>query len=78
LQLSQETELYLGLVHADGAESTRKRIATASKYVGDFGISTECGIARCRTPDLIRSLLQIHADASNEPALRAGQAQGRR
>jgi methionine synthase II (cobalamin-independent) len=76
LKLSPETEVYLGLVHADGVESTKRRIATASKYVADFGISTECGIARCRTPQLIRSLLQIHADASSEPAPRAERARG--
>ena len=75
LKLAPETELYLGLVHADGVESTRKRIAAASKYVSDFGISTECGMARCRTPELVRSLLQIHADASSEPAGQAGRAQ---
>jgi hypothetical protein len=46
LKLSGATELYLGLVHADGAENTRKRIATAGKYLPDFGIATECGIAR--------------------------------
>jgi hypothetical protein len=76
LKLSLGTELYLGLVHADGAEATRKRIAAASRYVSDFGIATECGIARCRTPNLVRTLLQIHADASSEPASFAERAQG--
>jgi hypothetical protein len=75
LKLPPGTELYLGLVHADGAESTQKRIAAASKYVSDFGIGTECGMARCRTPELVRSLLQIHADASVEPAAEAVRAQ---
>ena len=71
LQLSPATEIYLGLVHADGVAATGNRIAAAARYVSDFGIATECGMARCRTPELARTLLQIHADASTEPALRA-------
>jgi hypothetical protein len=73
LRLASGTELYLGLVHADGVEATNRRIAAASKYVADFGIATECGIARCRTPEVVRSLLEIYAGASLEPA-RAGLA----
>jgi len=68
LRLSPGTELYLGLVHADGVDATNKRIAAASKYCLDFGIATECGIARSRTPELVRRLLEIHAEASREPA----------
>lgn len=69
LKLDPATELYLGLVHGvDGAEGTRKRIAVASRYVKDFGIATECGMARARTPETVRQLLQVHADASREPA----------
>jgi hypothetical protein len=71
LRLSPQTEIYLGLVHSDGLEGTRNRIDTAAKYVPNFGIATECGMARCRTPALVRTLLNIHADASAEPALRA-------
>jgi hypothetical protein len=68
LALRPETELYLGVVHAaDGAEGTKRRIAVAAKYVGDFGIATECGIARARTPDLVNTLLRIHAETSSEP-----------
>jgi hypothetical protein len=37
------------LVHEDGAEATQRRIATASRRLPDFGIATECGIARQRT-----------------------------
>jgi hypothetical protein len=68
LRLSPGTELYLGLVHADGVDATNKRIAAASKYCADFGIATECGIARQRTAELVRRLLEIHAGASHEPA----------
>ena len=74
LRLAANTELYLGLVHADGVEATNKRIAAAEKYATDFGIATECGIARCRTPELVRTLLEIHAGASREPAVRAESA----
>ena len=68
LQLSPGTELYLGLVHADGVDATNKRIAAAEKYRADIGIATECGMARQRTPQLVRRLLEIHAGASREPA----------
>jgi hypothetical protein len=68
LRLSPATELYLGLVHADGVDATNERIAAAAKYCADFGIATECGIARQRTPELVRRLLEIHAGASREPA----------
>jgi hypothetical protein len=55
-------ELYLGVVHAaDGVEGAQKRMATASKYAPKFGIACECGIARARKPELVRSVLQIHA-----------------
>jgi len=71
LKLPRGTELYLGLVHDDGAESTRARMQAAEKYVPDFGIATECGMARCRTPELVRRLLSIHAEVSAEPPLGA-------
>ena len=68
LKLAPGMELYLGVVHAaDGADGTRKRIAAASKYVTNFGIATECGIARARTPGLVKSLIDIHAETSVEP-----------
>lgn len=76
LKLPSGTELYLGLVHADGAEATRKRIAAAGCYAPDFGIATECGMARCRTPEMIRTLLRIHAEASAEPPADTAEAAG--
>jgi hypothetical protein len=63
LRLGRETELYLGLVHQDGVEGIRRRIAAAAKYVPDFGIATECGIARLKTPQQVGRLLEIHAGA---------------
>ncbi len=67
LALPAGTEVFLGLVHADGVEATKKRIETAARYLPAFGIATECGMARCRTPELVRTLLTIHAEASQEP-----------
>jgi len=68
LQLPPGTELYLGLVHAaDGAGGTGQRIAAASRYVKDFGVATECGMARARRPELVMQLLTVHAQVSQEP-----------
>jgi hypothetical protein len=67
LRLAANTEVYLGLVHQDGVEGTNRRIAAAGKFVPDFGIATECGIARLKTPEQVRKLLEIHAGASREP-----------
>lgn len=61
LKLPPETELYLGLVHlSDGAEGTRRRIETARRYAGRFGLSTECGFGR-RPPETVPALLELHA-----------------
>lgn len=58
-------ELYLGLVHAqDGVEGTVRRMRAAAEVVKDFGIATECGIGRARTPELARSIMTIHAEAA--------------
>jgi hypothetical protein len=65
LKLGPETELYLGLIHGDGKDD--ERIAAAAKVVSDFGIATECGIARQRTPEQVRELIRAHAAVSAEP-----------
>jgi hypothetical protein len=65
LKLSTGTELYLGVVHAtDGVAGTKKRMAVARKYAPSFGIATECGMARARSPAIVRQLLEIHAGAA--------------
>ena len=65
LKLKPGTELYLGCVHgADGTEGTKKRIEAASKYAPEFGIATECGMGRCKTPEVVVDLLKVHAAAS--------------
>ena len=69
LKLGEGTELFLGLVHAkDGPEGARQRIEVARKYVGDFGIATECGFARARTREVIEQILAVHVAATTAPA----------
>ncbi|MBL3687419.1 hypothetical protein D3248_10730 [Leucobacter zeae] len=48
LELAEETELYLGLVHReDGVEGAARRIATARRHTARaFGVATECGFGR--------------------------------
>jgi hypothetical protein len=63
LSLPDGCELFLGVVHAkDGVVGANARIAAARRYVPTFGIATECGMARARSEDTVRALLQIHAD----------------
>jgi hypothetical protein len=63
LKLGEGTALFLGVVHAkDGVAGTKARIAAAQRYAPAFGIATECGMARARSEDIVRTLLQIHAD----------------
>jgi methionine synthase II (cobalamin-independent) len=67
LKLSQGTELYLGCVHAaDGVEGAQRRIQAAHKFAPKFGIATECGMGRCKTPEVVTQLLKIHAGATVE------------
>jgi len=62
LELKDGTALFLGVVHAkDGVEGTRARIAVARRYAPEFGIATECGMARARSEQVTRTLLRIHA-----------------
>jgi hypothetical protein len=63
LNLPQGTALFLGVVHAkDGTAGTKARIAAARRYAPDFGIATECGMARARSEQTVRQLLKIHAE----------------
>jgi hypothetical protein len=65
LGLGPETELYLGLVHAqDGVEGTRRRIAAAKKYAPSFGIASECGISRGRDSNLAMDFIKTYAAAA--------------
>lgn len=68
LKLGSSTELYLGLIHDDGQEAVQRRIDAASRHAPKFGVATECGIARQRTPEKVESLIRAHAAATREPA----------
>ncbi len=62
--MGPETQLFLGCVHADGVDGTKKRMDAARKYVSNFGIATECGMARARKPGLVQELIRVHAEAA--------------
>ena len=65
IKLSPETELILGLVHhTGGIEATLRRMETATKYIPDFGVATECGLGR-RKPETLSELFDIHVIAAN-------------
>jgi hypothetical protein len=64
LALTTRTELYVGLIHFDdGVDGARRRLASARRYVSDFGVATECGFGR-RAPETIEPLLALHADVA--------------
>jgi hypothetical protein len=64
LELADETELCLGLVHyTDGLDGTKQRLATARRHVRDFSVATECGFGR-RDPKTIPELLRLHAQVA--------------
>ena len=65
LKLGPGTELCLGLVHyTDGLDGSKKRLATAKKFVSDFLIATECGFGR-RDPGSIPELLRLHREMAD-------------
>lgn len=67
LDLPADCQLFLGLVHAaDGTAGALRRVKAARKVVADFGIATECGLGRCKTPDDVRKLLALHADIARQ------------
>jgi hypothetical protein len=47
----------------DGVEGSKRRLATARKFVEKFSIATECGFGR-RDPRTIPELLRIHAEVA--------------
>lgn len=64
LALTTQTELYVGLIHFDdGIDGARRRLASARRYVSEFGVATECGFGR-RAPETIEPLLALHADVA--------------
>lgn len=62
LRLRPETQLYLGLIYGpEDREGAVRRIESAARVLPDFGIATRCGIARGRSTDRVRDLLELHA-----------------
>lgn len=60
LDVNSSTEIFIGLIHlTDGIDGTRKRIATAQKFIPNFGIATECGFGR-RPPETVKQLIELH------------------
>ena len=67
LALPKGTELYLGLVHgADGVKGAMRRASVAKKFVKEFGVAAECGLSRCKTPEHVIELLEIHAETARQ------------
>jgi hypothetical protein len=64
LQLPDDTELYLGLIHlTDGIEGARRRVDAALRTVAQFGVAAECGLGR-RSLDSMQRLLELHRDVA--------------
>jgi hypothetical protein len=57
------TRLYLGLLHHDDDPGDRARIATARRFVDQFGLSAECGWGRTE-PGRLPGLLKGHRIAA--------------
>ena len=59
-----DTRVFIGLIHhTDGLAGTRRRLATAQKYLNHFGVATECGFGR-RESDTLPELLRIHRETA--------------
>ena len=61
LRLPKETKLYLGLIHANDLDGTKRRLAMARKILGsemDLGVAAECGLGRAPPEDL-PSIMEI-------------------
>ena len=69
-----DTQLFLGLVHANDEEGTKKRIMAAQKvYSKSFGVATECGMGRT-PPGELESLLGIFASVTGGSKEGAGKS----
>ena len=66
LKLEPATTLYLGVIHdKDGIAGATRRIGAAARYVGKFGIATECGFGR-RPPETVAPLIALHAELARQ------------
>ena len=60
LAVSDDTLMYLGLIHVeDSAEGATRRIAATRKHLDRFGLSTECGWGRMAADEVV-PLLALH------------------
>jgi len=59
LGLRPESELYLGLVHANDDAGNKVRLAAAKEFTNVAGVGTECGWGR-GDPARVRLLLDAH------------------
>ena len=62
IEISAETELYLGLINPRDPNGDKRRIAAARVHRADFGIATECGWGR-KTEQKLAPLLDEHIAA---------------
>lgn len=61
VQLPEQTELYLGLLHhEDGVDGARRRAVAAATARPRFGVATECGFGRGPSERTV-GLLDLHA-----------------
>lgn len=51
-----KARLYLGLVHVNDEEGTKRRIATAQSVMSNFGVATECGLGRFSVSEMYNLL----------------------
>lgn len=66
LKVGNETELYVGLVHPNDDDGTRKRLKTAAKFLEGkrYGVATECGLGRAPLEDF-DSIAKLSVAVSN-------------
>ena len=66
LTLREETDLYLGVVHAgDGIELARHQLALAARRIANFGVASECGLGDI-SPDDVGAILEKHRVIAQE------------
>jgi hypothetical protein len=67
LKLPDGCQLFLGLVHAaDGVAGSLERAKAARKAVPKFGIATECGLGRAKTPSDVRKLIDLQSEIAKQ------------
>ncbi len=62
LNMPEETDIYLGLLHPKVQGKDQARIKQAQQFLATFGVATECGWGR-NSIQTAAELLQVHLDA---------------